>query len=70
MPSLMATSYLRNKSHPGEGNGKNFPLFLPGKCHGQRSLVGYSPWGHKSDRTDHTHILAWQEKVSDMSFLL
>ena len=19
--------------------------FLPGKCHGQRSLVGYSPWG-------------------------
>ena len=22
-------------------------LFLPGKSHGQRSLVGYSPWGHK-----------------------
>ena len=21
--------------------------FLPGKSHGQRSLVGYSPWGHK-----------------------
>ena len=20
---------------------------LPGKSHGQRSLVGYSPWGHK-----------------------
>ena len=22
-------------------------VFLPGKFHGQRSLVGYSPWGHK-----------------------
>ena len=23
------------------------PVFLPGKSPGQRSLVGYSPWGHK-----------------------
>ena len=23
-------------------------VFLPGKSHGQRSLVGYSPWGRKS----------------------
>ena len=23
------------------------PIFLPGEFHGQRSLVGYSPWGHK-----------------------
>ena len=22
-------------------------VFLPGKSHGQRSLEGYSPWGHK-----------------------
>ena len=22
-------------------------IFLPGEVHGQRSLVGYSPWGHK-----------------------
>ena len=22
-------------------------VFLPGKYHGQRSLAGYSPWGHK-----------------------
>ena len=28
------------------------PLFLPGKSHGQRSLVGYSPWSPKeSDMT-------------------
>ena len=23
------------------------PVFLPGKSHGQRSLVDYSPWGHR-----------------------
>ena len=23
------------------------PVLLPGKFHGQRSLVGYSPWDHK-----------------------
>ena len=23
------------------------PIFLPGKSHGQRSLLGYSPWGRK-----------------------
>ena len=24
------------------------PVFLPGESHGQRSLLGYSPWGAKS----------------------
>ena len=29
------------------------PVFLPGIFHGQRSLVGYSSWGHKqSNMTD------------------
>ena len=28
-------------------------VFLPGESHGQRSLEGYSSWGHKeSDMTD------------------
>ena len=31
------------------------PVFLPGESHGQRSLVGYSPWGHKElDKTEAT----------------
>ena len=30
---------------------KPTPVFLPGKFHGQRSLVGYSPWGHKESDT-------------------
>ena len=30
-------------------------VFLPGESHGQRSLAGYSPWGHtQSDMTDMT----------------
>ena len=32
---------------PGEGNGNPLPVFLPGEIREQRSLVGYSPWGHK-----------------------
>ena len=24
------------------------PVFLPGKPHGQKSLAGYSPWGHNT----------------------
>ena len=29
------------------------PVLLPGEFHGLRSLVGYSPWGHKeSDMTE------------------
>ena len=40
-------------SSPREGNG-NTPVFLrEKKSHGQRRLVGYSPWGCKeSDMTE------------------
>ena len=35
------------------------PVFLPEKSHGQRSLTGYSPWGHKeldmTEVTKHKH---------------
>ena len=35
------------------------PVLLPGKFHGWRSLVGYSPWGHKeSDTTERLHFTA------------
>ena len=27
------------------------PVFLPGECHGWRSLVGCSPWGRKESVT-------------------
>ena len=36
------------------------PVFLPGESHGQRSLAGYRPWGHKESGQDSTaHITAW-----------
>ena len=35
------------------------PVFLPGECHGQRSLVGYSPRGHtEPDTTEVTSAAA------------
>ena len=27
------------------------PVFLPRESHGQRSLMGYSPWGHRESDT-------------------
>ena len=35
---------------PREGHGN--PGFLPGESHGQRSLAGYSPRGHKESDTN------------------
>ena len=48
---------------PGLGRSPGWlptPVFLPGESHEQRSLAGYSPWGHKGlDMTEatntHTH---------------
>ena len=38
---------------PGGGKWQPSPIFLPKKSHGQRSLAGYSPKGHKeSDMTE------------------
>ena len=37
---------------------------LPGKSHGQRSLEGYSPWGHKESDTERLHNLGkdWKRR--------
>ena len=44
-----------SRRSPGEENGNHSPVFLPGEFRGQRSLVGYSPWGHKElDTTEAT----------------
>ena len=46
---------------PGGGNDNLTPVFLPGKFHGQRSLVSYSPQGCKEldvtkQLTSHTQL--------------
>ena len=43
------------REDPLEEGRASHSVFLPGEFHGQRSLVGYSPWGHKqSDTAEHT----------------
>ena len=32
------------------------PVFLPGESHGQRRLVGYSPWGRKELEIGRAHV--------------
>ena len=39
------------------------PVFLPGESHGQRSLVGYSPWHHKS-QTQLKWLITKERKIS------
>ena len=42
---------------PWRKKWQSTPVLLPGKSHGQRSLVGYSPWGRKeSDMTGQLHF--------------
>ena len=50
-------------------------VFLPGKFHGQRSLVGYSPWGFRVQHDwaiectymhAHTHTHGWASLVAQM----
>ena len=50
-------------SVPGLGTSSGEEIFLPGKSHGQRSLVGYNPWGHTEldmiALVTQTHILVF-----------
>ena len=47
------------------------PVFLPGRSHGQRSLVGHSSWGHKesdmTERLTHTCIKIGSSLVAQMA---
>ena len=54
---------------PGEGKWQPTPVFLPEKSHGEESLEGYSPKGHReSDMTEHqrthTHTHKMDVKAS------
>ena len=43
------------------------PVFWPGKSPGQRSLKGYSPWGHKE--SDTTKCLTTQHSILTLDFI-
>ena len=47
----------RVRKIPWRRKWQRTPVFLPGKFHGWRNLVGYSPWGRKdSDTTERLHF--------------
>ena len=45
------------------------PGFLPGEFHGQKSLVGYNPWGHKESDTTNTFTLQETQRQLDWLYL-
>ena len=58
-PSTMRETRVRDLGweDPWRRKWQSTPVLLPGKSHGQRSLVGYSPWGSKeSDTTERLHF--------------
>ena len=58
----IAGSILGLGRSPGVGKWQPTPVFLPGKSHGQSSLVGYSPWGCQRVGHDwaHTHTSSYK----------
>ena len=53
---------------PGEGSGTPFQYSCLENSHGQRSLVGYSPWGcEESDTTEQLYLLTHFSPQTDDS---
>ena len=43
-------------------------VFFPGEFHGQRTLVEYSPWGHKElNMTEQLSIIDYSLKITPLS---
>ena len=76
-PAATDTQGMQLRSPSQEGLlEKETSIFLPGKSHGQRDLVGYNSWNHKesvmTERLNththtHTHVRAREmpEQVND-----
>ena len=70
MPAIQETQVLSlGREDPLQKRMGTHSVFLPGESHGQRSLVGSSPWGHKeSDMTEETqHALIHTVILQDFS---
>src|SRR5574337_85568 len=56
---------------PWRRKWKPTPVFLPGKSHGQRTLVGYSPWGPKElDMTEELSTTTTSQSFGNMSNII
>ena len=65
-PTFQWRRHKRHSFNPGVGKipwrrvWQPTPVFSPGESHGQKSLEGYSPWGHKElDMTEATQHAQW-----------
>ena len=67
LPKMQKTrvQYL-GQEDPLKGMGP-IPVFLPGEFQGQRSLVGYFPWGHKELDTIERLTLSYWVRVGPTS---
>ena len=66
LPAMRDGFYLWVGKIPWRRKWQPTPVLLPGKSHGWRSLVGYSPWGHKeSDMTEQLHFHFHVHRVGD-----
>ena len=70
------TGSIPGREDPWRMKWKPTPVILPVKSYGQRSLAGYSPWGHKDlDMTErlmdtHAHTTTYYQMTThlDMEF--
>ena len=74
-PNLKDTFYPAWKLKNWRRQWHPTPVLLPGKSHGQRSLVGYSPWGptdwtQLSDFTFTFHFHALEKEMATHSSVL
>ena len=62
LPTMQETQ-VWSKEDPQENGMQPTPVFLSGESHGQRSQVGYSPWGRReSDKTEQLTLSLYFQK--------
>ena len=67
-PSVMQETWIRSlgQEDPRKRKWQPTPVFLLGEFYGQRSLVGYSPWGCKVlDMTEQLTHFGWYGHFSN-----
>ena len=60
LPAVQKTGVLSlGEEDPWGKKWQTTPVFLSGESHGQRSLLGYSPWGHKESNVTEQLMLSF-----------
>ena len=58
-----------DQEDPQEKRMSTHSSFLPGEFYGQRSLVGYSPWGRKELDKGEQQTLTEIQLIGDLSYI-